>query len=397
MRFGLTLLLVFAATMWPVPAGATEHPEPAHCYADTQVDAAGDAPFLDVDTYGAYFFCEDEVWVLAILTHNDWASDELDYVTVALDTDGVADNGCGGDYVVLGIYDEGLTAGVLRTPDCDEASWTLVGEALIDRQGSTDFLSLEFDNAAIGSPDSFYYSAEIASIRSTVVERIPDGGRHLVQGFKAPPPPPPPPPRVATETTAALARTRVHSGDETQLDGVLSHAVDNAVVALQRYVDGGWRTVQSTVVQDSRSFSFAVQAGAPGTLRYRAVFLGDDAYEPSVSAASRLTVYRAKIVRVQADPPGADGRRLNGEYVVLANKGLTPIRLSGWSVAVGRRQAVLRGGTLQPGERVRVHTGSGRNRPGRLYLDRSGPLWPNASRTARLVDPSGFLADDLPY
>ena len=75
-----------------------------------------------------------------------------------------------------------------------------------------------------------------------------------------------------------------------------------------------------------------------------------------------------RLAKVQYDPPGDDdgsNTSLNKEYVQVRNAGEKPWTLTGWSIrdVTGYKFAFPEGFTVQPGDTVTIHTGSGKNRP----------------------------------
>lgn len=172
------------------------------CYSRTFTDPM-DVPYLDAIGYGADFSCTDGVWVVAVLTADSWSSSALDLVYADFETDGRSGNGCeGADYVAVGIYDAGLTAGVIKTPSCDSNMWSFAGPAAIDRGGYTDFVAMAFPHGTIGSPGAVTYSMGIASTYSEYLDRLPNSGRHAASGLQpaSSPPPAPRPPVTARPT-----------------------------------------------------------------------------------------------------------------------------------------------------------------------------------------------------
>jgi micrococcal nuclease len=108
--------------------------------------------------------------------------------------------------------------------------------------------------------------------------------------------------------------------------------------------------------------------------------------EATVSA-SGLTV-----VRVNADAAGPDGENLNDEYVVFEDAGEEPLALDGWTVTDEADHGyTFAGGTLAPGERVRLHTGSGTDGDGDRYWGESSPVWNNGGDTVTVRDGAGTV------
>ncbi len=99
------------------------------------------------------------------------------------------------------------------------------------------------------------------------------------------------------------------------------------------------------------------------------------------------------VVEINADAQGDDRENLNDEYVVFENTGDAPIDLSGWTVedAAGARYAFPEGFTLDPGERVTLHTGSGNDTETDLYWSRGSPVWNNDGDTVIVRSDNGTI------
>ncbi|MFB6165257.1 MAG: lamin tail domain-containing protein [Haloarculaceae archaeon] len=97
------------------------------------------------------------------------------------------------------------------------------------------------------------------------------------------------------------------------------------------------------------------------------------------------------VERVRADPAGPDGDDLNGEYVVLANRGTEPIDLGGWTLsdAAGHTYEFPTGADLAPGDRLTLHTGSGTDGPAAFYWGARTPVWNNDGDTVVVRDATG--------
>ncbi|MBV8386401.1 MAG: hypothetical protein JO155_06380, partial [Acidimicrobiia bacterium] len=94
---------------------------PSPCYYSLWSDPQGDAPELDVVSYGALYDCSNGTWTFPVTTHDAWASSELDTYLVQFETDGNLTDGCNGtDYALIGGWDAqhgNLTAGIFRVTD----------------------------------------------------------------------------------------------------------------------------------------------------------------------------------------------------------------------------------------------------------------------------------------
>lgn len=370
------------------------------CFDRMASDPANDTDYIDAVTYGAAFYCDTSTWGFALTTDDTWVRDELDYLFFFVNTDGNATNGClEGDYVVSTLYDYtyGFMAGVHRTPSCDSATWTYQGDAYAERADSIDFIGVLFDHSQIGSPSRYTYYGAIASIYSESVDRIPDVGHHTLEGFGGstnPDPPPAESTRVAINTSVSAKRAAAR--EPVAVDGYLAPGYSGAIVTLQRYSGARWVDLATREVSQS-TFSFTVREPNSGVFRYRVVSPGDDAHTSATGPSHTLTVYEAKIVRVVADAPGNDNDNLNGEYVIVKNTGTTVVRLGGWDIASGRKSSALPAGRIQPGARVKIHSGKGDNTARHRYLGRRSQLLRNAGGTVRLYNANDVLVSRLAY
>ena len=97
---------------------------------------------------------------------------------------------------------------------------------------------------------------------------------------------------------------------------------------------------------------------------------------------------------VNYDAPGDDTYNLNGEYVVIRNKGTIDVNLAGWKLKdVANHVYTFPAFTLLAGQTVTVYTGSGTNTENSLYWGSSTPIWNNDHDTAYLYDQIGELVD----
>ncbi|MEL6985575.1 MAG: lamin tail domain-containing protein, partial [Actinomycetota bacterium] len=99
------------------------------------------------------------------------------------------------------------------------------------------------------------------------------------------------------------------------------------------------------------------------------------------------------VTRVEADPPGRDEEDLNAEIVELVNDGPDAIDLAGWDIrddSSSHRFDLA--GTLEPGDRLVIRTGSGSSGGGELFLGSPSPVWSNRGDTTLIIDPEGVVA-----
>ena len=107
---------------------------------------------------------------------------------------------------------------------------------------------------------------------------------------------------------------------------------------------------------------------------------------------------RVRIVEVNADAPGDDNENLGEEFVVLENTGAEPLDLSGWTVSdeAGHRYTFGEF-SLDPGERVTLHTGSGTDTATSVYWGRAGAVWNNGGDTVTVRDADGDVVAERSY
>lgn len=97
--------------------------------------------------------------------------------------------------------------------------------------------------------------------------------------------------------------------------------------------------------------------------------------------------------RVEPDPPGRDEDDLNSEIVELINVGDAVIDLDGWDIRDDSSSHRFDlGGTIEPGGRLIVRTGSGTSGSGELFLGSRSPVWSNRGDTVLVIDPDGVVA-----
>ena len=152
------------------------------CFSPTWTDPY-EAHTIDAGAYGAQYDCDASLWAFGFQSYSSWYDDDLDGYVVFLDTDLNKGSGCDGfDYIALALYDSGLFGGVLRTPTCNDAGWSVVGPAGVGRAGSNTFLGIVFEASAIGSPTAIDFMSGVAS-RVGDVDSMPDSGWAQLRGF----------------------------------------------------------------------------------------------------------------------------------------------------------------------------------------------------------------------
>lgn len=97
---------------------------------------------------------------------------------------------------------------------------------------------------------------------------------------------------------------------------------------------------------------------------------------------------------VNYDAPGDDADNLNGEYVVIRNKGTIDVNLAGWKIKdIANHVYTFPSFTLMAGQTVTVYTGSGTNTQNSLYWGSGSPIWNNDHDTAYIYNQMGELVD----
>jgi micrococcal nuclease len=91
------------------------------------------------------------------------------------------------------------------------------------------------------------------------------------------------------------------------------------------------------------------------------------------------------------DAPGDDNFNLNGEYVVICNRGAAAVALSGWTLTDDGAHHTYHFGpfTLSAGASVTLYSGSGTNSATALYWNSNGAIWNNGGDCAHLYSATG--------
>jgi len=99
------------------------------------------------------------------------------------------------------------------------------------------------------------------------------------------------------------------------------------------------------------------------------------------------------------DVPGDDARDLNDEVITIANRGAEAVDMTGWSLRSDTSLVYRfpRGFVLEPGARVSVHSGCGRDSREALYWCSMRPVWDDDEGEATLLRPNGSKAAVYPY
>ena len=117
---------------------------------------------------------------------------------------------------------------------------------------------------------------------------------------------------------------------------------------------------------------------------------------PIVAASPALAGTPVQFVAIQADPPGVDdgsNASLNEEYVVLRNVSDHVVSMDRYYVSYGSKEYRFRSAfKLQPGSKVRVHSGKGTNARHDVYWGRTSYVYPNrGTYVVSLWGPAGPL------
>ncbi|NED97214.1 lamin tail domain-containing protein [Phytoactinopolyspora alkaliphila] len=186
-------------------------------------------------------------------------------------------------------------------------------------------------------------------------------------------------------------------GRTTTLKGSVSPSYSTQKIQLQQLVSGSWRTVQTKKPTSSGTYSFSVKPSSTGSRSYRVRIPATSRHLSVTSSTKKIVRYSAKITSILYDAPGDDRYNLNGEYMVVKNTGSVTINLKDWVVDATPQRRALPSYTLKPGASVRIHTGSGKQSSGRIYLGYKAPIWNNDGDTGRLYDPYGSRASTYTY
>ena len=113
---------------------------------------------------------------------------------------------------------------------------------------------------------------------------------------------------------------------------------------------------------------------------------------PPVQIGNASGVY---ISSVQFDAPGDDRENLNGEWVMVGNRGTEPALILGWTLSdrSGSGTYTFPAVLLMPSTSVTVFTGTGTMNDTALYMGRSSPIWGNSGDIAILRDGAGTVID----
>jgi micrococcal nuclease len=118
------------------------------------------------------------------------------------------------------------------------------------------------------------------------------------------------------------------------------------------------------------------------------------------SACASASGANIAIIEIEANPSGPDEDNLNGEWVVIANTGDSPIDLTGWTLrdtSSVHRYSLSRGTILDGGKDLFIFTGCGEGDADGRYWCADGPVWGNSGDSAILLDADGRMAATFDY
>ncbi|NEE02587.1 lamin tail domain-containing protein [Phytoactinopolyspora halotolerans] len=205
--------------------------------------------------------------------------------------------------------------------------------------------------------------------------------------------------RVSVRAALTLTTSRLSGllGRTTTFKGTVSPYYSKQTVQLQRRVSGTWRTVSTKKPSSSGAYSFSVKPSSTGKYTYRVRVPATDRRYSAASSSKTVVRYAAKITSIHYDAAGNDWHNLNDEYAVVKNTGSVTINLKDWTLDATPQRKSLPSYTLSPGKSVRIHTGSGSQRTGHIYLGYNSPIWNNDGDVGRLYDRYGNRASTYRY
>ncbi len=183
---------------------------------------------------------------------------------------------------------------------------------------------------------------------------------------------------------AALGQILTEAGPEVRFVGTETDRFGRTLGDFE--IDGG------SVVEDLVSGGWGLATGETGRrdLMEDAAAEGRGLWGPGCGTPAADGIV---VDRVEPDPPGRDEDDLNGEIVELVNVGAEAIDLDGWDIRDDSSSHRFDlGGTIEPGGRLVIRTGSGPSGGGELFLDSRSPVWSNRGDTVLVIDPEGVIA-----
>jgi len=145
-----------------------------------------------------------------------------------------------------------------------------------------------------------------------------------------------------------------------------------------------------------------VEPGTDGAVSERATI--DDGVQVTMTETAVATdggtpTGELVVSEVHADAEGDERENLNDEYVVFTNRGDASLDLSGWTIAdeAGTTYTFPDGFSLDAGESVTLHTGSGADTASDLYWGSGSPIWNNGGDTVIVRNAQGDIVSKEPY
>jgi micrococcal nuclease len=145
---------------------------------------------------------------------------------------------------------------------------------------------------------------------------------------------------------------------------------------------------------------FASAFTVPPNLHYEAVFRQAEREAREAKrglwAESGVTL---KIIHIEANAPGSDSDNPNGEWIEIANQGVEPVQMGGFTLKDEANHIYTFGDfTVVAGVSFRLYSGQGQNSATALFWGMEGDsIWNNDSDSAYLRDPQGGLVDVFMY
>jgi hypothetical protein len=285
------------------------------CHDTTGTDPVGDSSGPDVVSYRMSSDCSG--WALDVATGGGWPARELDLFGMRIDIDYNQATGClGGDYVAAVTHKAGLRGTMIRTPSCDDATWSFV-DGVAASKASADTITLGFPATMIKNDESFRWYLGLSSVHGGV-DFAPDGTWVAVNPEATAPTAPRALSATSGQRVAKLAwRAPVSPGGTTVSDYVVQRSADRG--RTWSTLNDGLRTDRQVTVRrltNGQRYRFRVAAAnkaGPGP--WSAVVTVVPATAPT--APRRLTGARARrAVKLAWLAPSRNGGAAVRDYVV---------------------------------------------------------------------------------
>lgn len=107
------------------------------------------------------------------------------------------------------------------------------------------------------------------------------------------------------------------------------------------------------------------------------------------------STHTVRLGDAQPNPLGPDDEVLVDEWIEIVNEGATTVDLEGWALRdeSTSNRLVFESVTLEPGRRLRVHTGCGQDTAASYYWCSDLGVWSNQGETALILSPTGSIED----